>query len=188
MQTHLEKAPHLHSTLIIAVVVGMTALSIVVLAQPQRSASDGRLALGSQAVVASLASGSESLLQQTVAHLSKMQRGHSIGGFPGFEPPENDEKYRRKISNQEYTAQDVNGWVKESNNFLQQLADKNPGLTLEEILHRQGLTQIQIDEFVEALRETQFVARAQVGQGVRSETVETLKTILERLGVALWQY
>ena len=86
---------------------------------------------------ARLAPGTEGLLRQTAAHLSKMQRGASVGGFPGFEPPDDDEKYRRRIKEQHFTAQDVNDWVKEINNFLKQISKKNPRMSLEEILQKQ---------------------------------------------------
>ncbi|MEK9163635.1 MAG: hypothetical protein AAB261_10025, partial [Chloroflexota bacterium] len=67
-----------------------------------------------------LADGTEGLTKQTALHLSKMQKGKSIGGFPGFEPPDDDERYKRKVKDGEYNAQDVNNWVKEINNFLRQ--------------------------------------------------------------------
>ena len=79
---------------------------------------------------ASLASGTEGLLKQTALHLSKMQGVESIGGFPGFEPPDDDEKYKRKIKNSSASGEEVNTWVKEINNFLRQVANKNPGMTL----------------------------------------------------------
>ena len=40
---------------------------------------------------ASLAPGTEGLLRQTASHLSKLLSGASVGGFPGFEPPGDDE-------------------------------------------------------------------------------------------------
>lgn len=82
--------------------------------------------------------------------MSKLQSGNSIGGFPGFEPPHDDDKYRTKIMTRSYTAQDVNDWVREINNFLNQIARKNPNLALEEILKRQGLTQAQVNDYLES--------------------------------------
>jgi hypothetical protein len=133
-----------------------------------------------------LAKESEGLLKQTALHLSKMQSGVSIGGFPGFEPPNDDERYKRKVKGGEYNAQDVNDWVKEIINFLRQIADKNPGKTLEEILIKQGLNAKQVDEFVHALRNVHATASGMEGAGVTSETVKALKSILDILGVATW--
>jgi len=137
-------------------------------------------------LAARLAPGTDALLQQTAAHLSRMQRGASIGGFPAFEPP--DDKYRRKIENEAYTARDVNDWVGDINNFLRQIADKNPGLTLEEILQRHGATPGQIKEFLDALRAVQATTEGMEGYGVTTETAQTLKSLLELLGVSLWVY
>ena len=139
-----------------------------------------------QVAEAKLAPGTEGLVKQTAEHLSKMQGGASVGGFPGFEPP--DDKYRRKIEDRSYSGEDANGWIKEINNFLKQIADKNPGLTLEEILQRQGLAQAQIKQFIEAVRETHYVANSRVGYGVNLDTVKTLASLMERLGVSAWQY
>lgn len=134
-----------HLTLLVLAFVGAVALSlaasrIVSVSAPAAQVSQARLA-----------NGTKGLLRQTALHLSKLERGQSIGGFPGFEPPEDDEEYRRKIKEQNYSAQDLNGWVKEINNFLTQIVRKNPGVSLEKILQKRGLTQAQIDEFVEAL-------------------------------------
>jgi hypothetical protein len=136
---------------------------------------------------ARLAPGTEGLLRQTAEHLSKMLEGASIGGFPGFEPPD-DEEYRRKIKEQNYSAQDVNDWVKEINNFLGQIAQKNPGLTLREILQRHGLTQSQIENYIAALQRVHYAADGMKGFGVSEKTVETLTSLLKTLGVPTWAY
>lgn len=136
---------------------------------------------------ASLAPGTEGLLKQTAAHLSKMQGGESIGGFPGFEPPDDDEKYKQKIKNKNYSAQDVNDWVKEINNFLKQIIEKNPGMTLEEILTKQGLTAEQIEKFILALKDTELMARSMATFGVDTARALALRELLIQLGVTtLW--
>ena len=61
-----------------------------------------------QVAEAKLATGTKKLLENTAEHLSKMQGGASVGGFPGFEPPEDDEKYRRKIENESHTGEEIN--------------------------------------------------------------------------------
>lgn len=135
---------------------------------------------------ASRAQVTEGLLRQTAEHLSKMQRGESIGGFPGFEPPDDDEKYRRKIKEQHITARDVNDWVKQINNFLKQIVDKSPGMTLEEILRNQGLTSSQIDQFVVALRNTHTTAEGMESLGVNETTVKMLESLMRVLRVQPW--
>ncbi len=144
------------------------------------------LAPGGQVHEARLAGGTEGLLRQTAEHLSRMQGGASIGGFPGFEPPDDDEEYRRKIKDKTYDGQDVNDWVREINNFLRQIVKKNPGLTLEEILQRQGLTPGQIDGFVKALRDAHATADGMSGHGVNEATVEMLEGLMKTLGVSTW--
>ena len=137
---------------------------------------------------ARLAKGTEGLLRQTAEHLSRMQRGESIGGFPGFEPPDDDDKYRRKIKDQSYTAEEVNHWVKEINNFLDQVVKKNPGLSLEKILQRQGLTRAQINNFIEALQEVHYRADLMKGFGVNEETIETLTGLMKTLRIPIWTF
>ena len=146
------------------------------------------LAPAGQVHEARLAKGTDGLLQQTAEHLSKMQRGASIGGFPGFEPPDDDEKYRRKIKEGRYSAQDINDWVKQINNFLKQIVKKNSGLSLEEILQRHGSSQAEIIEFMNALRDAEYTAGSQVGYGVSSETAGTLRSLMQALGVSTWSY
>lgn len=146
------------------------------------------LAPAGQVHEARLAKGTEGLLQQTAEHLSKMQRGASIGGFPGFEPPDDDEKYRRKIKEQNYSAQDVNDWVKEINNFLNQIVKKNPGMSLEKILQKQGLSQAEIDGFIEALQSTHNTAQVLSEYGVNPETVKILESLMKTLRVPIWSY
>ncbi len=133
-----------------------------------------------------LADGTEGLTKQTALHLSKMQKGKSIGGFPGFEPPDDDERYKRKVKDGEYNAQDVNNWVKEINNFLRQIADKNPGMTLAEILQKQGLIAEQVGNFLNALRDAHLAAIGMEHFGVTTETVKTLESLMRQLGVAPW--
>jgi hypothetical protein len=134
---------------------------------------------------AQLASGTEGLLKQTAIHLSKMRGGASIGGFPGFEPPD-DERYKRRVKEYEFKAQDVNDWVKEINNFLRQIANNNPGMTLEKILELQGLSAEQIENFVVALRDIHSVAQGMQTIGVTKATVDTLTELLTLLGVSTW--
>ena len=139
-----------------------------------------------QVAQASLTSGTEGWLRQTAEHMSKMQGGASIGGFPGFEPPDNDEKYRRKVKDGTYNSQDVNDWVKDINNFLKQIVEKNPNMSLEEILQKQGLPQTEIEGFVRALRNVHATAKGMSGYGVNPETVERLESLMEILGVSAW--
>lgn len=137
---------------------------------------------------ARLANGTEGLLRQTAAHLSKMQRGASVGGFPGFEPPKDDKDYRDKVKDARYTAQDVNDWVKEINNFLNQIVKKNPGLSLEKILQKQGLSQAEMDSFIEALQSTHNTAKVWSEYGVNPETVKILESLMKTLRVPVWTY
>ncbi|MFZ1403593.1 MAG: hypothetical protein WAW03_10950, partial [Anaerolineae bacterium] len=125
--------------------VGLMAMSNTLLVELTASAP-------ASVAQASLAPGTEGLLRQTASHLSKLLSGASVGGFPGFEPPGDDDKYRRKIEERSYTAEEVNYWVKEINNFLGQIVKKNPGMSLEEILQKQGLNPEQIVAFIRALR------------------------------------
>jgi hypothetical protein len=134
---------------------------------------------------ARLGPGTEGLLRQAALHLSKMESGKSVGGFPGFEPPKDDKEYQRKVRERAYNAQDVNDWVKQINNFLNQIVKKNPGVSLEKILQRQGSTQAQIDDSVAALREAYRIAESMEGFGVSKVTVETLKSVMIALGVSL---
>lgn len=130
----------------------------------------------------------EGQLQQVAFHLSKMEGGESIGGFPGFEPPDDDEEYQRKIRDRTYSPQDVNDWVREINNFLDQIVKRNPDLSLEEILQKQGLASGQIEEFLDALREAHTIASGMKGYGVRAKTVETFESLMTTLGVSQWVY
>jgi hypothetical protein len=126
------------------------------------------------------------LLRQIALHLSKMHGGESVGGFPGFEPPEDDERYKDKIRNQSYSGEEVNHWAKEINNLLRQIADKKPGLTLEEILHRAGRKPGEIKSFIDGLRNVHATVESWEGYGVTPETVETLNALMKVLGVAPW--
>ncbi len=172
-------APRFNLTLLALTLAGAVALSLAA----SRAVSVSAPAV--QVSEASRAETTEGLLRQTAAHLSKMQRGASVGGFPGFEPPD-DEKYRRKIKEQHITARDVNDWVKEINHFLKQIVDKNPGTTLEEILRNQGLTSSQIDQFVVALRNTHTTAEGMESLGVNETTVKMLESLMRVLRVQPW--
>lgn len=130
----------------------------------------------------------EGLLRQAALHLSKMRGGESVGGFPGFEPPEDDKEYRRKIRKENYSAQDVNDWVKEINNYLEQIVKKNPGRSLERILQEQGKTAKEIESLVDALRDAHRTADAMKGSGVNSQTVERIEALMRVLGVKPWNY
>jgi len=134
-------------------------------------------------VQARLGPGTEGLTKQAALHMSKLQSGNSVGGFPGFEPPQDDDEYRAKIQTRSYSARDVNDWVREINNFLNQIARKNPKLTLEEILKQQGLTQAQVNDYLEGLRTTYRIASDMQKSGVRPITVQTLRSVLLELGV-----
>ncbi|MBI4739672.1 hypothetical protein HY772_09125, partial [Candidatus Woesearchaeota archaeon] len=106
--------------------------------------------------------------------------------FPGFEPPDDDEKYKEKIRTKNYSPRDVNDWVKEINNFLKQIIKKNQGMTLEEILTKQGLTAKQIEEFTFALKDTELAARGMARYGVDYARAQSLRELLIELGVSLW--
>lgn len=130
--------------------------------------------------------GSQALVQQTAAHLSKLSGGISVGGFPPFQPPDNDPRYRNKINNQSYTAEEANYWLKEINNFLQQLVQKNPGMSLEQILAKMGLLPLEIEDFLGTLRAVYSFAESNLSYGVQPETVETLKSLMAILKVLPW--
>jgi len=115
-----------------------------------------------------------------------MEGGASIGGFPGFEPPDDDERYKRKVEKSTATGEEVNTWVKEINNFLRQIANKNPGVTLEKILEKQGLTSEQITSFSNALKDVHLNASTRVGYGVQESTAKTLEELMRLLGVGTW--
>ena len=159
--------------------VGLMAMSNTLLVELTASAP-------ASVAQASLAPGTEGLLRQTASHLSKMQGGASVGGFPGFEPPDDDKRYKDKIRNQSYGGEEANYWGKEINNFLRPIADKNPGLTLEQILQRAGLSPERIDSFLTGLKNAHATIKALEGYGVTPETVRTLETLMKTLGVAPW--
>lgn len=126
------------------------------------------------------------LLKQTALHMSKLNGGESVGGFPKFEPPKDDKDYKEKIKNRDYSSQDVNDWVKEINNFFQQIIKKNPNMTLEQILQKAGLTSVQIEDFAFKLRIVYVIAQSGQGHGVSETTVKTLGIIMQQLGVTPW--
>jgi len=137
---------------------------------------------------ARLGKGTQGLLEQTALHISKLQGGESVGGYPGFEPPGDDERYKNKIRDRSYSGEEANDWLKEINNYLKQVVKKNPNLTLEEILQRAGLNQAEIEHFLEALREVHFLAEGLEGSDVTSQSFQTLQTLMEQLGVAPWPW
>ena len=159
--------------------VGLMAMSNTLLVELTSSAP-------ASVAQASLAPGTEGLLRQTASHLSKLLSGASVGGFPGFEPPGDDDDYRDKIKNGRYRAQDVNDWIKEINNFLNQIIRKNPNLSLETMLRKQGLAQPEINDFIAALQRVHSVSKALSGYGVNAERVQTLESLMEILKVATW--
>jgi len=133
-----------------------------------------------------MAKESDGLLNVTAEHLSKLQDGASIGGYPPFKPPDDDERYKKKIKDRSYSPQEANDWLKEINNFLRQLTKRHPGMTMEKILQRQGLSQTEVKSFLDALREAYRIADGMsVGGGVSQETVKTLTELLVTLGVSL---
>jgi hypothetical protein len=163
----------------------VAALSLLVL--PTLFARDAvRLpAPAAQISEARLAQGTEGLLRQTAAHLSKLQGGASVGGFPGFEPPD-DDRFKDKIRNQSYGGEEANYWGKEINNFLRQIVDKNPGLTLEQMLQRAGLQPAEIKSYLDALRNVHRTIEGLADYGVNQSTIETLEDLMRVLGVVPW--
>ncbi|MBK7203716.1 hypothetical protein [Candidatus Amarolinea dominans] len=159
--------------------VGLMAMSNTLLVELTASAP-------ASVAQASLAPGTEGLLRQTASHLSKLLGGASVGGFPGFEPPGDDDKYRRKIEKRSYTAEEVNYWVKEINNFLGQIVKKNPGMSLEEILQKQGLNPEQIVAFIRALRNIHSITAGMESIGVSGTTTAALAGLMNTLGVSPW--
>jgi hypothetical protein len=131
-----------------------------------------------------MAKESEGLLRVAAEHLSKLQGGASIGGFPGFEPPD-DERYKRIVKNASYTGEEANTWLKEIINYLRQLIKLYPGKTLAEILGRHGLSEAEIKSFTDALRLAYTNAVRLSNDGVRAETITALQELLPALGVSL---
>jgi len=134
------------------------------------------------------AKGTEGHLRQVALHLSRMSGGESVGGFPGFEPPEDDEEYRREIKNRSYPPEKANHWLQEINGLLKWIIRKNPGLSFREILQRQGSTQGEIADFIERLQRAHYTAKAMSGYGVNPETVKILESLMKTLGVPTWQF
>lgn len=133
-----------------------------------------------------LAPGTEGQLRQTAIHISKMSKGASIGGFPGFEPPDNDEGYQRKIRESEYNGQDVNDWVKEICSYLETIIKRNPNMTLEQILQKTGLSAKETEEFLDALRVIHKITEGYENYGVSPATLNRLVKLMEKLGVGPW--
>ncbi len=176
-----------------AALLGLAVAGLTVVIAPVigRSAGVGytiRAEGASSASLTRLAPGTKKLLRQTAEHLSRMQGGVSIGGFPPFKPPEDDERHREKIKNRAYSPEEANHWLGEMNNFLRQIADKNPGMTLEEILLKQGRSPAEIENFLNAIREARVTADGMSGYGVQAETAETLESLMQMLEVSSWTY
>jgi len=148
----------------------------------QREASGGR----GNVVEARLGKGTEGLVKQTALHMSKLLGGEGIGGFPGFEPPDDDERYRKKIRNYSYTGEEANYWIKEINNFLRQIVKKNPGMTLEEILQETGMSAEDMTTYVDSVRNVLTIAESWENRGVTSATIKTLRSLMETFGVQPW--
>jgi len=127
---------------------------------------------------------SDGLLRVAAEHLSKLEGGASIGGFPGFEPPD-DERYKNKIKNRSYSGSEANDWLKEINNYLRQIIKRYPDKTLIEILRRHSLAQTEIDNFVKALQNAYTIGNRFKDAGVRAETLSLLRESLQTLGVPL---
>ncbi|MDM8520794.1 hypothetical protein QUF64_12160 [Anaerolineales bacterium HSG6] len=136
---------------------------------------------------ASMSKQTSGQLKSLATHISKMLDGSSVGGFPGFEPPEDDEAYRQKIRKRSYNGQDVNDWVSEMNNYLRQIIKQNPNMTLEEILQKMGWSQARIANFLNNLREVHVIARGWKNHGVREITIERFEAQMQQLGVVLWE-
>lgn len=134
---------------------------------------------------ARLAPGTDALLKQTASHLSKLSGGISVGGFPPFRPPGEDERFKEKIKNSAYTPEEANYWLKEINNFLRQLVKKNPKMSLREILARQGLNEAQTENYLGVLQRVYEAVAKWEGKGVNSATLSTYRALLEQLGVTL---
>lgn len=128
------------------------------------------------------------LLKQAALHLSKLNGGLSVGGFPKFEPPDGDESYQHKINEGSYTGQEANHWLKEINNFLRQIIKKNPNMTLEQILQKAGFSASQITNFENNLRDALAIAQSFEHKGVSPVTLETLESLMIQLGVSPWLY
>ncbi|MDM8532326.1 hypothetical protein QUF63_14220 [Anaerolineales bacterium HSG25] len=133
-----------------------------------------------------LTPGTEGQLRQTAIHMSKMLEGESIGGFPGFEPPDNDKNYQRKIKKSEYNGQDVNDWVKEICSYLETIIKKNPNMTLEQILQKVGLSAKETEHFLDSIRNVHSIANGLENHGVNPVTLNRLVKLMERLGVEPW--
>jgi hypothetical protein len=56
------------------------------------------------------------------------------------------------------------------------------------VLQRQGLSQVEIREFVEAIQRTHNLAKVLSEYGVNPETVKILESLLKTLKVPLWSY
>ena len=127
--------------------------------------------------------GTHGWVKQVAVHVSKLSGG--VGGFPGFEPPDDEPKYKERIKRRELRTRDVNDWVGDINKHLQSIINKNPNMTLEEILQKLGYSQAQIDDFIEKLRIIHSVA----GQlhGTRYEpTYVRLGQLLAQLEIFGW--
>jgi hypothetical protein len=126
-----------------------------------------------------------------------MLGGESVGGFPGFEPPDpDDDDYRRKVEERSYRPRDVDDWVRDINKHLRELIARNPGKTLEELLQEywrstdpslsmQEIT-TRTNHYLDSIRTVQTIAESQTTIGVSEVNIDILKGLTEMLGVVPW--
>jgi len=123
----------------------------------------------------------------TVAeHLSKLYGGVNFGGFPQFEPPDDDpdkDRYREEVRNQSYRATTANRWLGDISKSLETIAQRNPKLGLDEIMLQNRMTSAQAQEILDGLRDAEYLARSLQGRGVSQVTLEQLQLVMQRLGV-----
>jgi RHS repeat-associated protein len=136
-------------------------------------------------------------LKNVASHLSRMLGGESVGGFPGFEPPDpDDDDYRRKVEERSYRPRDVDDWVRDINKHLRELIARNPGKTLEELLQEywrstdpslsmQEIT-TRTNHYLDSIRTVQTIAESQTTIGVSEVNIDILKGLTEMLGVVPW--
>jgi|GEM_PF-1454067 len=175
---------HKPQQLLYSAIVLIAALAVLFVALFSRP-SPIPLVESPQAAPQLMAKESDGLLRVTAEHLSKLEGGASVGGFPGFEPPDDDERYKRKVKDSSYSGEEANTWLKEIINYLRQLIKRYPGKTLAEILKRHGLSEAEIDEFIKAVREAYNIAGRLRNDGVRAETITALQELLPILGIPL---
>ena len=118
--------------------------------------------------------------------MSKLNRGASVGGFPGFEPLDGDDDYKKKIDEGNFNAQDVNDWIKDKNKHLKNITKYNPNMTLDEILLDAGYNDAQVVKYIEVLKNAYATAEGIKGYGVTEAIVETLVSVMSEPGVPIW--